>query len=89
MCDVYYAPTFVRMYKKLPRVLQEEVKEKISQFESEENDDALRIHGLSGKLSYCSAFSVNYKTRIVFKADEKDEKKCYLFLVGSHDEVYK
>ena len=90
MIDVYYAPTFVRMYKKLPRALQEEVKERIEQFRDPANHEKLKVHKLSGRLKGRHSFSVNYKIRIVFIFGKSPQSKnvAYLLYIGGHDEVY-
>jgi len=86
MVEITYKPTFIRQYKKLPPALQEEIKEKIDLFRKDPNHSFLKAHKLKGQLKGRYSFSVNYKTRIVFRHLEKDE--IVLLSVGDHD-IYK
>lgn len=86
MINVYYKPTFVRQYKKLPKALQDEVKEKIEIFKQDPKHPFLKTHKLSGRLEGVYSFSVNYAYRIVFEYVGKRE--AVLLAVGDHD-VYK
>ena len=83
--SIEYAPTFIRMYKRLPDSLQAEVKEKINLFREPSYHGSLRVHKLKN-LKNTYAFSVNYQTRIVFQYESK--QVVGLLFVGSHDEVY-
>lgn len=86
MLEIIYTPSFVRLYSKLSKNLQKEVKEKIENFKNKENHKTLKVHKLKGKLQNTFSFSVNYKIRIVFEYENK--KSVNLLLVGAHDEVY-
>jgi plasmid maintenance system killer protein len=86
MIQFLYAPIFVRMYKGLPSLLKEEVKEKIDLFKKEENHIKLKVHKLNGKLKNTYSFSVNYKIRIVFEYENKNTVN--LLYIGDHDETY-
>lgn len=86
MIAVCYAPTFVRMYKRLEPALKEEVKAKISLFQNNTEHTSLKVHKLRGALENTYAFSVNYKIRIVFEYENKT--LVNLLYVGAHDEVY-
>ncbi len=83
---VFFTPTFVRAYKNLPQELQQEIKEKIALFESDQGHHLLKTHKLKGKLKGRYSFSVNYIYRIVFIYTSKVE--AVLLTVGDHD-VYK
>jgi addiction module RelE/StbE family toxin len=84
--SIQYAPTFVRMYKRLEDNLKEEIKEKIAFFQDSTNHEKLKVHKLKGSLENTYSFSVNYKIRIVFEYEQKDIVN--LLYVGSHDETY-
>jgi len=86
MITVYYAPTFVRMYKKLEPSLKEEVRAKIFLFQKNKKDPSLKAHKLNGTLENTYAFSVNYRIRIVFEYATKTSVN--LLYVGAHDTVY-
>lgn len=83
--SILYAPTFIRMYKRLPVLLRAEVKEKITQFQNPANHATLKVHKLKN-LKNTYAFSVNYQIRIVFQYESK--QTVGLLFVGSHDDVY-
>lgn len=84
--EIYYKPSFIKQYKKLPKDLQQEVKEKIALFEKDPRHSFLKTHKLSGHLKGFYSFSVNYAYRIVFEYLTK--KKIAFLAVGDHD-VYK
>ncbi|MFA6158104.1 MAG: type II toxin-antitoxin system RelE/ParE family toxin [Candidatus Paceibacterota bacterium] len=86
MLEIRYAPSFVRMYARLPASLKSEIKEKISTFRDKGNHDALKVHKLKGNLENTFSFSVNYKIRVIFEYEDK--KSVNLLLVGGHDNVY-
>ena len=83
---VVFVPKFIRRFNKLEQGLQEEVIDAVEKFKDERNHKKLRVHKLKGRLRGRYSFSVNYKTRIVFRYFSKDEA---VFLdVGDHD-IYK
>lgn len=86
MIKIFYKPSFVRQYKKLPIELQEEVKDKILEFKNPKSHIKLKVHKLKGKLQGFHSFSVNYKYRIVFLYENKSN--IALLSVGDHD-VYR
>ncbi len=86
MINIRYAPTFVRMYKKIDDNLQHEVKEKIELFKDKKNHESLKVHKLKIPENTYS-FRVNYKIRVVFEYEDK-ENTVNLLYIGGHDEVY-
>lgn len=84
--NITYTPTFVKLFGKLENDLQEEVLEKIELLKKRENHEILKVHKLTGALKGRYSFSVNYKIRIIFIYQEKEE--ILLLAIGSHD-VYK
>ena len=85
MIKVKYKPAFVRQYKKLPKALKQETKEKIDLFCVDPNHSFLKTHKLKGRLKGRYSFSVNYKYRVVFRYETKNT--AVLLAVGDH-EVY-
>ncbi len=79
---ILYKPTFLRQYKKLPKNLQKEVKEKINLFEDDPSHPFLKTHKLHGPLKGSYSFSVNYKYRIVFEYTKEGDAE--LLAVGDH-----
>jgi len=86
MIKIVFRPIFFRHYNKLPKSLQEEVKEKIGLFRENPKHPFLKTHKLKGHLKDAFSFSVNYKYRVVFYFKTKN---VAVFLgVGDHD-VYR
>ena len=81
--DIRYAPSFVRLYDKLERALQIEVKEKIALFLDRKNHKQLKVHKLKGSMDGRLSFYVNYHIRVVFRYKKKDTAE--LLTVGDHD----
>ncbi len=86
MIKLIFAPVFLRQLKSLPGELQEEAIEKIELFKNRQNHRMLRVHKLKGNLREVFSFSVNYRIRIVFEYNSKNE--AALLSIGDHD-VYK
>lgn len=86
MITIFYTPGFLRQYNKLPRLLQEEVQQKIGLFKKDPHHSFLKTHKLKGKMRRYWSFSVNYDYRIVFEYDSKNT--IALLSVGNHD-MYK
>ena len=83
--QIFYKPSFVRQYKKLPSSLQNEIKEKIQLFAVSPNHSFLKTHKLQGRLKNFYSFSVNYQYRVIFS---KQKKSSTLLGIGNHD-IYK
>lgn len=82
MLRILYTPSFVRQYDALPRLLQEEVQERITLFCTDPKHPTLRTHKLKGALKGRWSFHVNYRYRIVFCYEEKGT--AALLVVGDH-----
>jgi len=83
MLAIMYAPIFVRQFHKLPKSLQGEVEEKIELFKDINNHRMLKVHKLHGLLNNRYSFSVNYKYRIIFKYETKNQVS--ILAIGDHD----
>ncbi len=86
MIELYFMASFVRGLRSLEKDLADEATEKIELLKDRKNHDSLNVHKRRGALSGKWSFSVNYKTRIVFKFLSDDE--AVLLAIGDHD-VYK
>ena len=86
MILISFKPTFVRQMNKLEKDLADEVFEKIELFKNDKNHNSLKVHKLHGKMLGRFSFSVNYKYRIVFKYEQKNQ--AVLLDIGDHD-MYK
>jgi plasmid maintenance system killer protein len=83
MLALIYAPIFVRQFHKLPKSLQGEVLEKIELFKDTKNHQSLKVHKLLGHLKGRYSFSVNYKYRIIFRYETKNQVD--ILAIGDHD----
>jgi len=83
MYIIGYKPSFIRQYKRLPTVLQEEVRERIELLKADPKHIFLKMHKLQGRLAGKWSISVNYAYRIVFQMIS--EKEIVLLAVGDHD----
>ncbi len=81
--NITYKPVFLRQYKKLPKSLQEEVKEKLALFHTDYAHPSLHTHKLRGALKGSYSFSVNYSYRIIFEFESKHT--VVLLAIGDHD----
>ncbi len=86
MIIVSFKPSFIRSVNKLEKALCEEVVEKIGLLKNIKNHKYLKIHKLHDRLSGCLSFSVNYKVRIIFQYESKNE--IVLLDIDDHD-IYK
>ena len=82
---VSFTPFFLRLLKALPEPLREEALDKIDLFVEIENHKQLKVHKLAGRLAGRYSFSVNYKTRIVFKYISKNPREALFLAIGDHD----
>ena len=79
--NVFYAPAFVRHFKKLPTVIKKEVSIKEKLFRKNPFDPRLKTHRLRGKLKSYYSFSVTYHYRVLFAI----EKDSIVFIdIGTH-----
>ncbi len=86
MPELVYTPKFVRLWKKLPPELREEVERCLAQLRKNPQHPPLKTHKLRGALKGFLSCSVNYRYRVVFEWD--DPKTIALLAVGDH-EVYR
>lgn len=84
--EVSFSPNFLRELEALPTLLREEAIEKIEFLGDHHSEPSLKLHKLSGRLKGRYAFSVNYKTRVIFLYVGKP-RRVYLLHIGGH-EIY-
>jgi mRNA-degrading endonuclease YafQ of YafQ-DinJ toxin-antitoxin module len=85
MLRIGYKPAFVRQWKKLPKALREEAKERIAVFCKNPREPSLHVHKLKGPLAGRWSFSVNYAYRIVFVYVDTHKQEALLLAIGDHD----
>ena len=83
MIQISFKPTFIKQMNKLEQELVDEALCKINLFKNSSDLTSLKIHKLHGRMKDKWSFSVNYKTRIVFKYESK--KEIVLLAIGDHD----
>ncbi len=83
--DFVYSSRFEKEYKKLKKILDEEILLAINKFRHEENHKQLKLHKLTGEFHEYYAFSVNYKYRIMIKFVGNE---VHFVDIGNHD-IYK
>jgi plasmid maintenance system killer protein len=83
--EVAFKPSFIRLYNKLPPLLQEEVLEKIDLLRETRNHKKLRVHKLHGRMKGLYSFSINYQYRIIFMFGDKKKLSAVLLTIGDHD----
>lgn len=81
--EIALAPRFKREFKKLPKALREETREKVELFRDPANHQALHVHKLKGRLAGRLSFSVNYRYRIIFMW-EVQNTSAILLAIGDH-----
>jgi len=86
MIIIVYSPQFAKKLNSFDYDLQEEVIEKIELFKDTKNHKSLKVHKLHGPQKDKHGFSVNYKTRVVFRYLSKQE--VVFLVIGDHD-IYK
>ncbi len=85
--EIAYTPKFIRIFKKLPAHLQEEVISKIELFKDVKNHKALEVHKLNGRLRKQYGFSIDFHNRITF--EYLSDNEVALLTVGDHPDVYR
>jgi mRNA-degrading endonuclease YafQ of YafQ-DinJ toxin-antitoxin module len=88
MVRILYTKAFLSQFKKLPESIKQDTRIAIEKFRKDPKDKSLKGHKLGGVLKGSFAFSVNYKTRIVFEEDRKEKNTMNFLKIGDHD-VYK
>jgi len=84
--QVNLSPRFKRAYKKLPRHLKEDFKDKIVTFIKDPRHPTLKTHKLKGKYQECLAFRLQDGYRVLFEFSASDTVD--LLDIGPHD-IYK
>ena len=85
---IFYTPTFLKKWKKLPTQIQKLAEKKEKIFRKNPFDDRLKTHKLRGKFKNLYSFSINYSYRIIFEIS-KTEKEIYYFHTTDNHNIYK
>ena len=89
MIEINLDEGFKRSFKKIIKNnpdIKDKFKEKLELLKDDPYTISLKTHILSGKLKDYYAFSVKYKTRVMFEFI--DDNTILLIDIGSHDEIY-
>jgi len=89
MIELVWDAAFIRAVKKWQKrhpELTERFKKRLRLFTEHPFHPSLKTHNLSGNLRDCSAFSITYEYRVIFKFLTDD--KALLIDIGTHDDVY-
>ena len=80
--EIYYSPKFARQYKDLPMSVKLRAEKAEKLFRANPFHARLKTHKLSGKLSGCWSFSVDYSHRVIFEFYKKNVVRFHA--VGDH-----
>ena len=83
--EILYTARFLRSLKKLTAYIQDDVIIAIGKFKQTKNHNQIKLHKLSGEMKGYSAFSANYRYRVIVKMEKK---VAYCMDVSTHD-VYR
>ncbi len=89
MINLIWDNTFKRKLKKLIKndeSLKILIFERLSLFAVDAFHPSLKTHKLTGNLSNCWSFSIDYQLRILFQF--VDTNSALLIDIGAHDDVY-
>lgn len=76
---------FEKDYKKLPKNIQGQFKERILLFQKDQYDPILNNHSLRGKYLGCRSINVTGDVRAIFM---KSGDKVVFMAIGSHSKLY-
>ena len=83
---IRYIKKFKKQYKKLTPKLQQKTKASIALWARNPNDESLRLHKLSGKMSRFYSIDITGDLRALY---EKVGDEVYLYqMVGTHSQLY-
>lgn len=83
---IVYSRKFVSEYRKLPPQIRSLAEQKEKIFKKNRFDSSLKTHKLTGKLKGNLSFSINFKYRIIFTLEGKNE--AWFLSIGTHN-IYK
>ncbi len=86
--NIFYTSRFMRAYKKLPTEIKTKLYESEVIFRKNPFDPRLKTHKLAAEFRGYLAFSVDYKTRVIFRFKQDDEQIVYFESIGDHG-IYK
>jgi mRNA-degrading endonuclease YafQ of YafQ-DinJ toxin-antitoxin module len=86
MITVSYKPSFIKKVRHLDVELYKELLDRIELLKDDRNHNLLKVHKLHGHFKDCYSFSVDYRIRVIFQYESKNE--IVLLSIGDH-EVYR
>ncbi len=86
--QIFYTPTFLKKWNKLPLKIQKLAEQKEEIFRENPFDSRLKTHKLHSKFKNLYSFSINYDYRIVFEIPKTKQEVYYFHNTGNHN-VYK
>jgi len=83
---IYTTKHFKKQYKKFPKKVQLQIRERIDLFSKNKKARILNVHKLKGKYKNCHSINITADIRIIYEEIEND---AYLFIaIGTHSELY-
>lgn len=84
--EIQYSSKFKKQYKKLPKKIREQFRDRLTLFVENQHHPQLRVHKLSGNFEDLWSINISGDIRAIF---DKHEKEIILFIaIGSHSELY-
>ena len=83
---IHYAFTFKKQYRKLPRLFQNQFKERLRLFLADPANPLLRVHPLKGRFTGYWSMNVNGDIRALYR--RSGDEIIIFALIGTHSELY-
>lgn len=85
MKNIHFHNKFWKIYEKLPKTMQQKVKERIKLFSTDSFHPTLNNHTLSGKFQNHRSINITGDYRAIYV----EHNNMYVFkLIGTHSELY-
>ena len=89
--SIKYSAIFKKQYKKTPKKIREQIKERISIFVQNPTNQLLNNHALKGKFKGSRSINITGDWRAIYsiRIDHNLKKEFYFELVGTHSQLYR